>query len=300
MGYRNIFIESNCKIGVRNESISITINSDETLIPLEDINAIIIDNRMCNLSTYLLDKITKNDILLYVCNEKHLPTGILLNINSYCRQLKRIKEQLNMPKPIQKRMWQDIIIKKIENQAMCLKLLGIDGYDNLNILSESVQSGDTTNVESTAAAMYFKLLYGEHYTRRSDIIINSALNYGYAIVRGMIARSLVAYGFEPSIGLFHHSELNNFNLADDIIEVFRPLVDLYITINIPSYIDELNSQVKREIFNVTNQIVLINGKKYNLQTAIDSVISSLSKSYHEGKNCLLLPDITILNEYNFI
>lgn len=300
MGYRNIFIENNCKIGIRNESISIMINNDETLIPLEDINAIIIDNRMCNLTTYLLDKVTKNDILLYVCNEKHLPTSILLNINSYCRQLKRIKEQINMSKPLQKRMWQDIVIKKIQNQAMCLKILGKDGYHGLNTLSTSVQSGDVTNVESTAAALYFKLLYGNYYTRRTDVIINSALNYGYAIVRGMIARSLVAYGFEPSIGLFHHNELNNFNLADDIIEVFRPLVDLYVTINIPNCADELNSQIKREIFNITNQIVILNGKKYNLQTAIDNVIISLSKSYHEGKNCLLLPDITGLAEYSFI
>ncbi len=205
MGYRNIFIESNCRLSIKNSSLVIKNNMDETLIPLEDINSVIIDNRICSITTYLIDEFTKNDILLYVCNEKHLPTSILLNINSYCRQLKRIEEQITLPKPIQKRLWQNIIIQKVENQARCLELLQIDGYEYVYNLSKSVQSGDSTNVEATAAAYYFRCLFGPNFTRRLDSIINMALNYGYAIIRGMIARSLVAYGFETSIGLFHHN-----------------------------------------------------------------------------------------------
>ena len=299
MGYRNIFIENNCKLSIKNSNLVITTNCENS-VPLEDINAIIIDNRMCYLSTYLLDSITKNDIILFICNEKHLPTSIVLGTNSYCRQLKRIKQQLNLSKPIQKRMWQDIIVRKVQNQSKCLDYLNINSDNILELLSKSVQSGDSTNVEANAAAIYFKLLYGSHFTRRSDSIINSALNYGYAIVRGMIARSLVSYGFETSIGIFHHNELNNFNLADDIIECFRPIVDLYITTIIPNNADEMNSQIKREIFNVTNQLVIINGKKYNIQNAIDYVVMSLSKSFSEGKNYLVLPEIIPLQEYSFI
>ncbi len=299
MGYRNIFIEGNCKLSVKNSCIIIK-NQEEYSIPVEDINAIIIDNNMCNLTTYLIDTLTKNNILLYVCNEKHLPTSIVLNTNSYCRQLKRIKQQFNIAKSLQKQIWQTIIKQKIVNQSKCIKLLRIDGYKNLEELSLCVKSGDNTNVESYAAAIYFKLLYGSHFTRRSDSIINSALNYGYAIIRGMIARSLVSYGFETSIGIFHHNELNNFNLADDLIECFRPLVDLYISTMIPESADVLSSQIKKEIFNVTNQYVLIGNKKYNIQNAIDYMVMSLTNTFNSGENNLVLPEIIPLTEYNFI
>ena len=299
MGYRNIFIENNCKLSIKNSNLVIK-QIDETLIPIEDINMIMIDNKMCNLTSYLLDSLTRNNVLVYICDEKHLPTSILLNINSYCRQLKRIKEQMNISKPLQKRMWQNIIIQKVLNQATCLKLLNIPGYIQLENLAMSVQSGDLTNVEATAASVYFRLLYGDYFTRRSDGIINAALNYGYAIIRGMIARSLVAYGFETSIGIFHHSELNNFNLADDIIECFRPLVDLYVTTIVDLNSEELTSEIKREIFNVTNQLVVIDNRKYNIQNAIDYVVMSLSKSYKNNECCLTLPQIIPLKEYSFI
>ena len=299
MGYRNIFIENNCSLAVRKSSLIIK-NTEDTSIPLEDINCIIIDNRMCNLTTCLLDEISKNDILLYICNEKHLPTTILLNTNSYCRQLKRLQEQLEISKPLKKQLWQKIIVQKVKNQAKCLQELKITNYEILENLSLKVLSGDATNIEAVAAAMYFKMLYGSRFTRKADSIINDALNYGYAIVRGMIARSLVSYGFETSLGLFHHNELNNFNLADDIIECFRPLVDLYITTTIPKEACELTSEVKKIILNVTNQLVLIDGKKYNIQTAIEYVVMSLSKTYKCGENCLVLPQLMSLKEYTFI
>lgn len=300
MGYRNIFIENDCKVNIKNEQIVIKKNNLEAAIPLEDVNSIIIDNLVCNLNVYFLNKLSQYNILLYICNDKHLPTTILLNINSYCRQIKRIEEQISISKPLQKGIWKNIIIQKVRNQATCLKLLKIEGYEQIESLSKSVQSGDITNVESTAAMLYFKMLYGKNFARRTETIINSALNYGYAIIRGMIARTLAAYGFETSIGIFHHNQLNNFNLADDLIECFRPLVDLYITTNIPKDALELNSQIKRDILNVTNQLIKINNKKYNIQNAIEQVIISLAKTYKERKNCLVLPQLIALDEYKFL
>jgi CRISPR-associated protein Cas1 len=298
MSYRNIFIENSGKLTARDEQLVISQNEENT-VPLEDINCIVVDNSSTVISTYLLSKIADHDIMFYVCNEKHLPTAMTLSINNYSRQLKRLEEQLLMPKPLKKRLWQSIIIKKIENQAKCLELLNVPGYERLNNLGLSVQSGDNTNVESTAAAYYFKLLYGNNFTRGNSCIINSALNYGYAIVRGMIARTLVTYGFETSIGLFHHSELNNFNLADDMIECFRPLVDLYITTNIPYNKTELTSDIKRIILNVTNQIVLIDNKKFNVQNAIEHMIMSLSTSIRQNENGIKLPSLIPLEEYRY-
>lgn len=132
-------------------------------------------------------------------------------------------------KPLQKRLWQQVVIQKIRNQALCLQLLELDGHEELLRMCKEVQSGDRTHVEAKAAAYYFRCMYGLGFSRGNDHIINSALNYGYAIIRGMIARSIICYGLEPSIGIFHHSELNNYNLADDMIEPFRPLVDLYVS-----------------------------------------------------------------------
>lgn len=298
MAYRNIFIENGGKLSVKDEQLVISQNEINT-IPLEDINCIVVDNTSTIVSTYLLSKIADHDIMFYVCNEKHLPTSITLSANNYSRQLKRLEEQILMSKPLKKRLWQSIVIKKIENQAKCLELLNIPGYQRLLNLSLSVQSGDSTNVESTAAAYYFKLLYGNNFTRGNSCIINLALNYGYAIIRGMIARTLVTYGFETSIGLFHHSELNNFNLADDMIECFRPLVDLYITINIPHNKTELTTDIKKIILNITNQIVLIDNKKYNVQNAIEHMIMSLSTSIRESQNCLKLPSLIPLEEYRY-
>jgi CRISPR-associated protein Cas1 len=205
-----------------------------------------------------------------------------------------------MPKPIIKRMWQDIVKRKIENQAFVLKYLGyIREYEELINMKESVLSGDSTNVEARAAALYFKTIFGEGFTRRDDnYFYNSALNYGYAIVRGMISRSLVMYGFEPAIGIFHHNQLNSFNLSDDIIECFRPLVDLYIFINIKAA-DELDSKNKRKIYNVINSMIILDGKLFNTQIAIENVIKSLATSFEKKENLIKLPTLCDLKEYRY-
>ena len=294
MAYKNIFIENNCKLSTKDKQL-IILKEIEYSIPLEDINMIIIDDVACNISTKLISKLSENDILVYICDNKHLPKTIILKINSYSRKLKRLKQQLSLPKPVIKRMWQSIIKQKIINQSKSLENLNIKDYTELYNLSYNVQSGDSDNIEAVAAAMYFRKL---NFNRgNNDSFINSALNYGYAIVRGMICRTLVSYGFEPCIGLFHHNELNNFNLADDIIECFRPLVDLYILSNISQHENELTPNIKKVIMNVTNQIMLIDNKKYNIQTAIDQMIMSLSTSVSTKSNSLKLPVLTNLEEY---
>lgn len=299
MAFKNLYIESNVHLSVRNEQL--VINSDEEYTaPLEDINSICIDSLKTNISVYTLNKITEHDIILYVCDEKHMPTSVLLGVNRYSRKLRNLNRQLNMPKPIIKRMWQSIVKQKIENQATVLKILGFDKeYNELMNMVGAVLSGDSTNVEARAAALYFKTLFGEEFTRRDNTFFyNSALNYGYAIVRGMISRSLVMYGFEPALGIFHHNQLNSFNLSDDIIECFRPLVDLYVLLNIEVK-EELDSKSKKEIYNVINSLVLIDGKSYNTQTAIENVVKSLATSFEKKENFIKLPVVNGLKEYRY-
>jgi len=298
MAFRNLYIESDVHLSIKNEQLVLQ-KDEEYTFPLEDINSICIDSLKTNISTYTLRKIVEHDIVLYICDEKHMPTGILLGTSNYSRKLRNLKRQLDMPKPVLKRIWQEIVKQKISNQARVLKLLDFETeYNSLMNMRDAVLSGDSTNIEARAAALYFKTIFGNDFTRRKDDFYNSALNYGYAIVRGMISRSLVMYGFEPSMGIFHHNQLNAFNLSDDIIECFRPLVDLYIINNIELQ-ENLDSSTKRKIYNVINTLMLIDGKSYNISTAIENVVKSLATSFESKENQIKLPVLDGIKEYRY-
>ena len=298
MAFKNLFIESDVKINIKNEQL-VLFKAEEYTFPLEDINSICLDSLRTNITTYTLNKIVQHDIILYICDEKHLPKGMLLSVNNYSRKLRNLKRQLDMPKPVLKRIWQDIVKQKIENQAFVLKQLELHAaYNELMTLKNKVLSGDNTNIEAIAASIYFRTIFGIKFSRRQSDFYNSCLNYGYTIIRGMIARSLVMYGFEPAIGIFHHNQLNVFNIADDIIECFRPLVDLYVLKNLEVK-DEMDSNTKKQIYNVINSLILIDGKSYNIQTAIENVVKSLATSYEKQENSIKLPVINGLNEYRY-
>lgn len=299
MAFRNVYIENDVQMKIKNEQLVIRKETEEYTMPLEDINSICIESQRSNITTYTLKKCIEHDIILYVCDEKHLPTGVLVGMNNYSRQLKNIKLQIEMSKPLMKRIWQNIIQVKIQNQAECLRQLEKGGADLLDKMSVSVTSGDTENVEARAANLYFRCLFGKTFNRKIDCIENAALNYGYAIVRGIIARTLIMYGFEPAIGIFHHNQLNNFNLADDLIECFRPVVDLYVMSNIDFSNSELDSLNKKVLYNVVNTLVLIDGKKFNISGAIEYMIKSLSTSMNKNQNLIKVPYLICLEEYRY-
>lgn len=299
MAFRNIYVENDVHLKIRNEQLVITKEEQEHTFPLEDINSICIESQRTIITTYALRKFIEHDIVLYVCDEKHLPTGVLVGMNNYSRQLKNIRLQIEVSKPLIKRIWQDIVISKIKNQSKCLELNKLDGYDYLANMTNSITSGDSTNIEARAAAFYFRNLFGRTFNRNIECKENAALNYGYAIIRGMIARTLIMYGFEPAIGIFHHSELNNFNLADDFIEPFRPIVDLYVTNHIDFSTTELTSNDKKTIFNIVNCLVLIDGKKFNIQGAIEYMIKSFTTCMRKKENIIKTPVLIGLEEYRY-
>lgn len=299
MAFRNVYLQNHVYLKIKDEQLVIKKTNDEITVPLEDLNSVCIESLQTVITTYTLKKFIEHDIIVYVCDEKHLPTGVIIGTNNYSRQLKNIKMQVEMSKPLMKRIWQDIVKVKILNQAKCLQELNIRGYSKLEEMLIGITSGDKNNVEAKAASLYFKLLFGSKFNRSLDCIQNAALNYGYAIIRGMIARTLVMYGFEPSIGIFHHNQLNNFNLADDFIECFRPLVDLYVLTNIDLTQDELTPENKREIYKIINCLVLIDGKKFNVQGAIEYMIKSFSTSMNKNENLIKLPYLIKLEEYRY-
>jgi CRISPR-associated protein Cas1 len=206
--------------------------------------------------------------------------------------------QFELGKPLQKNLWQTVVKRKIKNQSLCLKFLNKPGWQELDEMANSVKSGDTENVEAVAAAYYFPKLFGAGFVREDDRIENSAMNYGYAVIRGGIARNLVMHGLEPCIGIHHHSELNNFNLADDMIEPYRPLVDLMVaTEHFDSDLDsDLTPELKKKLFNVTNYLLFQKGKRVRAMTSIDRSTASLAKSVTESETLLELPELIPLEE----
>ncbi len=299
MGYRNIKIESFIVLHIKNSQL--IIGDKGVSFPLEDINCVLIENQSVTVSSYMLQEFAKNEIALYVCDEKHLPNAVLLPLVKHSRHFKMLTRQIEAGKPLIKRLWQQIIVCKIKNQALCLKEMGLDGYDKLLAMTKEVQSGDKTHVEAKAAAYYFRALYGDDFTRDNECIINSAMNYAYAIIRGLIARSIVCYGLEPSLGMFHHSELNSFNLVDDLIEVFRPLVDLYVAshFDIAEVDADLTPQIKRDLFNIINYDMSVKGDKRIISNCIDMLVYSYSGAIQGNRTDLELPELIPLQVHSY-
>ena len=299
MGYRNIKIESSIGLHIKNSQL--IIGDKGISFPLEDINCVLIENQSVTVSSYILQEFAKNEIALYVCDEKHLPNAVLLPLVKHSRHFKMLTRQIEAGKPLIKRLWQQIIVCKIKNQALCLKEMGLDGYDKLLAMTKEVQSGDKTHVEAKAAAYYFRALYGDDFTRDNECIINSAMNYAYAIIRGLIARSIVCYGLEPSLGMFHHSELNSFNLVDDLIEVFRPLVDLYVAshFDIAEVDSDLTPQIKRDLFNIINYDMSVKGDKRIISNCIDMLVYSYSGAIQGNRTDLELPELIPLQVHSY-
>lgn len=166
-------------------------------------------------------------------------------------------------------------------------------------MAKNVASDDNKNLEAKAAAFYFPALFGKGFYRSVDCIENAALNYGYSILRGIIARTLVAYGMEPCLGIHHRSELNQFNLADDIIEPFRPFVDLFVS-SMNFFDDELTSESKHQLFNISNYLIYQNNKKFSIYSAIEQCVISLSQSYINGNNLVKLPKLIPLESRRYV
>ncbi len=297
MGYRVIFLANPIKLSVKNEQLIID-NGEISSVPLEDIECVVADNRQITFSTHLLSRLAEHGITLYVSDSKHLPTGVFLPILKHSRHFSVLKEQINMSLPTKKQLWKQIICKKTENQATVLKLCMIDGWEEIDAIKHRVKSGDPDNMEAVAASKYFKLLFGKDFTRSQENTVNALLNYGYAILRSTIAKYLVAYGYEPSLGLFHKSTLNPFNLADDIIEPFRPLVDLWVKQHFEDA-EEITTMHKAQLANLLSADVLMDGKHFAASRAIDTTVQSLTGYINKSRKELLLPSIIKPNRHSY-
>jgi CRISPR-associated protein Cas1 len=301
MAYRNIVIQSDARLTLRRDQLCISADREAT-IAIEDIDMLLIESRQTVVSTALMTALAQSGVAMMVCDEKHLPCAVLMPYMQHSRQLEAMQNQLALALPTKKRLWQQVVRAKIQNQARCLSLLGkTEDAAHLETLAKTVRSGDEGFVEGHAAAYYFPALFEEGFTRGADEDLrNSCLNYGYAILRGCIARSLAVYGFLPVFGLQHHSSLNQFNLADDLIEPFRPAVDLLVAKHITDDASgELSPAMKRELINVINCDIVLDGKKYGISYAIERMVQSLVAVCAGRAGALLLPELIEIAQHEY-
>ncbi len=259
-------------------------------VPLEDLELIICTGKNIRLSTMALSVLSENKIGVVIIGKDYMPSSIVLPYDANVRNASIVKTQLNMGSEIKGKIWQKIVQKKIENQAKCLTLLGLDGTKELMEMISQVNPDDPENIEEMAAKFYFQQFH-PGLVRRNDDPINSVLNYGYAIVRNTIIRDVVCAGFYPAIGIHHEGPFNSFNLADDLIEVWRAMVDL-VAHDIVSSQTNLSREQRKQLTLVLHNACMINEEKNTISHGINIMIQSFKTAVEENNSDLIkLPDI---------
>jgi CRISPR-associated protein Cas1 len=274
MSFKQIFIKNKSYLSYQNNSMSVKNEFTDTLVSLDDIDIIIIENQQTTITSALLSNLAKADISVVFVDDKFNPTAISIGLYKNSRTSKIQKSQININKPRLNRLWQTVIYSKVSNQADVLNTIKDDEY--LYSLLKRINSGDKNNIEAVSASYYFKELFGKDFYRNNiEDNRNIALNYGYSILRSSIIRYIIAYGLNPSFGMWHSSELNAFNLADDLIEPFRPIVDKYVLNNV-SKNNLISSINKQEL------VALLYSKVKNNQeqtTSVNEAIKNIVASY---------------------
>jgi CRISPR-associated protein Cas1 len=258
-------------------------NSIKT-IPIEDIGVILLDNKQITITHGLIEALLENNCALITCGNNRMPVGLLLPLEGNTVQSERFMAQIEASLPLKKQLWQQTVQTKIINQAHVLKTVRSAIVKNMLVWANDVRSGDVDNLEGRAAAYYWSNMFPaiKDFRRgRDGIPPNNLLNYGYAILRAVIARSLVASGLLPTLGIHHHNRYNAYCLADDIMEPYRPFVDKLVAEIVDNGTDfqELSKDIKLKLLNIPVLDVIINEQRSPLMIAVGQTTASLAKCY---------------------
>ena len=315
---RTLYFGNNAYLHTKDQQIIIDFADKEkptVKVPIEDIGIVILDAFNLTISQTLISRLLNNNVALITCNEKHMPQGLMLNLEGNTIQQERFKYQVDASLPLKKQLWQQTIKAKIGNQrAILLKLSSSESFtvsetltenklENMQYWADSVKSGDPDNYEARAAAFYWKTIFSDILTDfkrgRFEIDPNNLLNYGYAILRAITARSLVASGLMPTLGIHHHNKYNAYALADDIMEPYRPYVDELIRDLVEKYYTpewgetgfELSPEIKKELLQIPVVDVIIDEEKSPLMIAMQRTTTSLFNCYAGNTRKILYPII---------
>jgi CRISPR-associated protein Cas1 len=270
--------EQPAKLRIERRQLVIQLDDRSRRIPLEDIAVLIVAHPQVTYTQAVLSELTAVGGIFITCNSSRMPVGLLLPLEGHSTQTERFRLQLQLTKPQCKQLWQRIVRAKITMQAALLEILfGSDS--GLRQLLSRVRSGDPANVEAQAARRYWIRLFGSDFRRDRDAADhNRLLNYGYAVLRAATARAIVAAGLHPSLGLHHHNRYNAWCLVDDLMEPYRPLVDLTVArlTDQTETVCELDSSTRRELLTVLTGAVRFGGERRTLFDALAKTASSLA------------------------
>ncbi len=289
---RTLFFGNKSSLTTRNEQLIIKTNEKEASIPIEDIGFVVIENQESYISLPTINKLINNNVAVIFCNEKHMPSSMLMNLDGHHLQHEFFKAQINASEPLKKQLWQQTVKTKIQHQAQLLEKIG-QANTPLNYYASKVLSGDSDNREGAAAAYYWKHIFDFDFKReRYGEHPNAFLNYGYIVLRAAVARALAGSGLLNTIGIHHRNKYNAFCLADDIMEPYRPLVDIKVLEIINNYdTTELTTEIKAELLSILTQNVYYQSQVSPLMVALNKTTSSLQQCFAGSSKKIIYPKL---------
>ncbi|MDO7252476.1 type II CRISPR-associated endonuclease Cas1 [Helicobacter cappadocius] len=289
--YKSIFITNPAKLSLKNTNFCITQEGQEITLPLRDILMIVCESNQVSITASLLSKLADCRIAFFTCDDSHMPNGVFTPYLGHYKISETLQTQMKLSKQKKAILWQQIIKQKLYNQSTLAKDFSPQTADKILKLSKNVMLNDSKNFEAQGAIFYFQVLFGVDFVRKSLDPINSALNYGYAILRGSMARSLVGSGFLPALGLFHRNQFNSFNLADDMMEPYRIFVDSLVLLMVQrdSLKDGFQIHHRQKLAGILGAKILCKDKYYPMYRAITRTVWSLANILKGTEDSLLLP-----------
>ncbi len=282
-------------LSIKHKQMVLKKNGETHSIPVEDMGLLVLSNPAISYTHQLMYELLENNVAVLFCNRQHMPEGLLLPFEDNQLHQARLQVQAEVKKPLKKRLWQQVVREKIKVQSDIL-VLKHGNDDGLKHLIKKVKSGDSTNVEARAAKKYWKALFSETEFKRNYKLndVNALLNYGYAIIRAAVARSITAAGLHPSMGLHHHNQYNPYCLADDLMEPFRPLVDSVVYdqyVACQSLEIEVTKETKKPLLELLTANVLVDEMKYPLMESLHLMASSLVSCYLKERQQIAFPKL---------
>ncbi len=269
------------------------VNEHKREIPIEDIGMVLLDHQQITITHGAIKALNANNVAIVSCDSKHMPSGIMLPMEGHTLQSRRYREQINVSLPLKKNLWQQTVKAKILNQMAVLQKLD-KPYQRLQVLAARVTSGDVENAEGQAAAYYWQMMFGSDFLRRREgDPPNHLLNYGYAFIRSMVARALVSTGLIPSLGIHHKNQYNAYCLADDIMEPFRPFVDLIVhsLYQVHLKVDYIDKEIKTALMEVAT-VDTVYGKSHRpLMVGLSFTTASLYDCYIGKRKKIIYPEL---------
>jgi len=291
---RIIEVSNPSYLHMRNYQMVVEQNKNEVgRVPVEDIGVLILSHPAITISSSLISACQQNNCIVVFCDSRHLPTSILMPLSGNSMHSRILNTQTSVKKPLKKRLWQKIVIAKIESQSKALLSCG-KSCSVLESMKLRVKSGDPDNVESQAARVYWPLMFGKDFRRDQKAEgTNSLLNYGYALLRASVARALCGTGLHPALGIHHHNQYNPMCLADDLMEPFRPVVDRRVHRLWEKEIFHISKRTKSYLLSFFSESLVLRGKKLPFIVGLQHAATSLKKALTEGPESLQIPSITV-------